>query len=351
MDVLYEAFLDITRTINITEPVLQGMLIGAILAISIYLTLYTGMFALANAGFMSIGAYVAVLLTQQAGWGLFPSLIIAMIVAGIVAIPIGLPILRLSDIYLAIASLGFAEVVRIMMLNFDNIVVSIVENLLARDNAGITTWLMNLAENSDLLEIRVLSNRTRVSFELLEGARGIKSIPVLTETWMLTLFIIILIVFLMRLHRSRFGRAMAAIRQDETAAANMGINVVYVKNVVFVMSAVIAAAAGAFEGHLNRIIEPSVYGFDRTVDILAYAVLGGTQTIAGPIVGGLVLEALPEVLRQVQQYRGLFIGFVLLGAIVYLPNGLVDPQGVRGLLGLFRKSNDKSQVEGEADAV
>lgn len=351
MGALYEAFLDLTTTINITEPVLQGMLIGAILAISIYLTLYTGMFALANAGFMSIGAYVAVLLTQQAGWGLFPSLIIAMIVAGIVAIPIGLPVLRLSDIYLAIATLGFAEVVRILMLNFDNIVVSIVENLLARDNEGITNWLMNLAENSELLEIRELTNRTRVSFELLEGARGIKSIPVLTETWMLVLFIIILVIFLIRLHRSRFGRAMAAIRQDETAAANMGINVVYVKNVVFIMSAVIAAAAGVFEGHLNRIIEPSVYGFDRTVDILAYAVLGGTQTIAGPIVGGLVLEALPEVLRQVQQYRGLFIGLVLLGAIVYLPNGLVDPEGVRGLFGAFRSSNKENPIEGETDAV
>ena len=351
MGAFYETFLDLTSTIGITEPVLQGMLIGAILAISIYLTLYTGMFALANAGFMSIGAYVAVLLTQQAGWGLFPSLIVAMIVAGIIAIPIGLPVLRLSDIYLAIATLGFAEVVRILMLNFDNIVVSIVENLLARDNEGITNWLMNLAENSELLEIRELTNRTRVTFELLEGARGIKSIPVLTETWMLTLFIIILVIFLIRLHRSRFGRAMAAIRQDETAAANMGINVVYVKNVVFIMSAVIAAAAGAFEGHLNRIIEPSVYGFDRTVDILAYAVLGGTQTIAGPIVGGLVLEALPEVLRQVQQYRGLFIGLVLLGAIVYLPNGLVDPEGVKGLFGSFMSSSDERKAKGETDGV
>ncbi|MGJ3239214.1 MAG: branched-chain amino acid ABC transporter permease [Anaerolineae bacterium] len=328
---LYDAFLNLTRMINITEPVLQGMLIAAILAISIYLTLYTGMFALANAGFMAIGAYVAVLLTQQAGWSLFPAMLVAMLVAGVIAIPIGLPVLRLSDIYLAIATLGFAEVVRVMLLNFDNIAVSIIEWMLASGNQAWVDAIMTFSENSEILEIRQLTTRTRISFELIEGARGVKGIPVLAETWMLALFILLLIVFLIRLHRSRFGRAMAAIRQDETAAANMGINVVYIKNVVFVMSAMIAAAAGGFEGHLNRIIEPGAFGFSRNVDILAYAVLGGTQSIAGPIIGGMTLKGLPEVLRQVQEYRGLLTGIVLLGAIVYLPNGLVDPEGFKGL--------------------
>lgn len=346
MATFYEAFLDLTSSIGISEPVLLGMLIAAILALSIYLTLYTGMFALANAGFMAIGAYVSVLLTQQAGWGLFPAILMAMLVAGVIALPIGYPVLRLSDIYLAIATIGFAEVVRILILNFDNIVVSIVENILASDNATLISRVMTFAENSEWLEIRQMTNRVRVSFELVEGARGVKGIPVLTETWMLVLFIIVLMLFLVRLHRSRFGRAMAAIRQDETVAANMGINVVYVKNVVFVMSAMIAAAAGGFEGHLNRIIVPEAFGFDRNVDILAYAVLGGTQTIIGPIIGGMTLEALPEVLRQVQQYRGLFTGIVLLGAIVYLPNGLVDPQGFKGVIQeIFSKKSDALSEE------
>lgn len=351
MGALYESFLDITRTINITEPVLLGMLVAAILAISIYLTLYTGMFSLANAGFMSIGAYVAVLLTQQAGWDLFPAIIIAMLIAGLIAIPIGYPVLRLSDIYLAIATLGFAEVVRIIFLNFDKIVASIIENILAGNNQNMINRVMTFAENSEWLEIRQLTNSIRVRFELLEGARGVKNIPVLTESWMLALFIIILLVFLIRLHRSRFGRAMAAIRQDETVASNMGINVVYVKNIVFVMSAMIAAAAGAFEGHMTRIIEPGAFGFDRNVDILSYAVLGGTQSIFGPVVGGMVLEALPEVLRQVQQYRGLFTGIVLLGAIVYLPNGLVDPAGFKGLLASLFSKKEESPIEGENDAI
>lgn len=336
----YEALLELTRPIGITEPVLQGMLIAAILALSIYLTLYTGMFALANAGFMAIGAYVSVLLTQQLGWSLLPAMVAAMFVAGLIAIPIGLPVLRLSDIYLAIATIGFAEVVRIVILNFDKGIVTIIENLLAWDNANVTTWLMTQAETSELLSIRTLSNGVRVNFELVEGARGIKGIPVITETWMLLLFLLIVIVFIMRLHRSRFGRAMAAIRQDETAASNMGINVVYVKNVVFVMSAVLAGAAGALEGHLSRIIVPDAFNFNRIVDILAYAVLGGTQTFIGPIVGGMTLKALPEVLRFLNEFRGLFVGLVLLGAIVYLPNGLVDVSGLRGLI--FRQAANES---------
>src|SRR6186713_2183623 len=99
--------MDILRSIGITEPVIQFMLVNAILGLSIYLTLYTGMFSLANAGFMAIGAYVGVILTQQVGLSLWAGLIGGMLVAGLVAVPIGLPVLRLRDIYLAIATIGF----------------------------------------------------------------------------------------------------------------------------------------------------------------------------------------------------------------------------------------------------
>jgi len=267
--------------------------------VSIYLVLKTGMFSLANAGFMAIGAYVGVLSTTQLDIPLGIALVVGMIVAGLVAIPIGLPVLRLRDIYLAIATIGFGEVVRIFLLNFDNIVASI----------------MTAMEGE------------RVRYSLLYGARGIRGIPKLTETWHLVLFVIVLMFFLWRLKNSRFGRAMDAIRQDENAAANMGINVVYVKNVVFILSAMIAAAAGVFNGHLTRIITPDTFGFDKAVDILAFAVLGGLSTWVGPIVGGMVLTALPEVLRDLNQYRGVFNGLVLLVVIVYLPGGLINPTG------------------------
>lgn len=334
-DGLIQFILNLLLPLGITEPVFQFMLIGAILGISIYLTLYSGMFSLANAGFMAIGAYISVILTQQAQMPLLPAIIIGMIVAGLVALPIGLPVLRLKDIYLAIATIGFSEIVRTFVLNFDNIVASIIGWLITL-NEGWMTWFTTFAETSEWLEIRVRSNGIRVDFVLVEGARGIKGIPKLTETWMLLLMVVVLVIFLIRLHRSRFGRAMAAIRQDERVAANMGINVVYVKNLVFILSAMIAAMAGGLEGHLTRIVIPDAFGFSRNVDILAYAVMGGTQSWLGPIVGGLVLTALPEVLRFLKEYRGLINGLVLLGVIIYLPSGLVNIEGMKSLWAALR---------------
>lgn len=113
-------------SIGISEAVIQFMLVNAILGLSIYVTLYTGMFTLANAGFMAIGAYTGVLLTQQLDWPLWAGVIGGMVAAGVIAVPIGLPVLRLRDIYLAIATIGFGEVVRIVLLNFDQIVSSLI---------------------------------------------------------------------------------------------------------------------------------------------------------------------------------------------------------------------------------
>lgn len=285
--------MDLLRSIGITEPVIQFMLVNAILGLSIYLTLYTGMFSLANAGFMAIGAYTGVIMTQQLGVPLGIGVIGGMLAAGLVAIPIGLPVLRLRDIYLAIATIGFGEVVRILILNLDPLLSSI---------AGETVTLTG-------------------------GALGIKQIPKLTETWHLILFLIIASYGIVRLHRSRFGRAMAAIRQDEHVAANMGINVVYTKNLVFILSAMLAGGAGVLSGHLTRIISPNSYGFDQAVNILAYAVLGGTTTFVGPIVGAIVLTGLPEVLRFINEYRGVVNGLLLMLVIVYLPGGVVNPAG------------------------
>jgi len=317
-----EIILNILSPLGISEPVFQFMLISAILGISIYLTLHAGMFSLANAGFMAIGAYVAVVMTQEFEWALVPALVVGVLAAGVVAIPIGLPVLRLSDIYLAIATIGFGEVVRILAINFDNLVGSILSSI----------------------------EGERVRFALLNGSRGIKNIPKLTETWMLIFCLFVLMFLLTRLHRSRFGRAMAAIRQDEQAAANMGINVVYVKNVAFILSAMLAGLAGGFNGHLTRIVFPAAFDFNLTVDILSYAVLGGTSTWVGPIVGGLVLTALPETLRFLRDWRGVFTGVALLLVIVYLPGGIVNPEAFGNLLdSIKRQFNGQKPKEELAD--
>lgn len=292
LDSVLEPILEQMAAAGFREPVVQFMLINAILGVSIYFTLNCGLFSLANAGFMSIGAYVSVILTTKAGTDFGISLLAGALAAGLLAIPIGLPALRLRSIYLAIATIGFGEIVRIIILNFDQLAT----DLLKPDNP----------------------------VELTFGSRGIKRIPTLTETSHLVLFLIFLGFILFRMQRSRFGRAMKAIRQDEKVASTLGIHVVYYKNMAFILGALVAGAAGAFSGHATRIITPSAYGFDKAVDILAYAVLGGLNHWAGPMFGGMALKAIPEHLRYLHDYTGALTGAVLLLMIVYLPNGLVS---------------------------
>jgi branched-chain amino acid transport system permease protein len=247
---------------------------------------------LANAGFMAIGAYVSVVLTKEYDVSFGLALLCGAIAAGLVAVPIGLPVLRLKNIYLAIATIGFGEIVRILILNFDK----------------LATALFDPAE----------------PYQFTNGARGINRIPKLTQTSHLVLFLLLLSFFMFRMHRSRFGRAMAAIRQDEKVAATLGIHVVYYKNLAFILGATIAGTAGGFSGHATRVITPSDFGFGRAVDILAFAVLGGLSHWTGPIIGGIALKAIPERLRYLQEYTGALTGAVLLLIIIYLPGGLVS---------------------------
>lgn len=292
LDGALQPIMDQLAAAGFREPVVQFMLINAILGVSIYFTLNCGLFSLANAGFMSIGAYVSVILTVHYDTDFGVSLLAGALAAGLVAIPVGLPALRLRNIYLAIATIGFGEIVRIIILNFDE----------------IATDLLNPEE----------------PIELTFGSRGIKRIPTLTETSHLVLFLIFLGFVLFRMQRSRFGRAVKAIRQDEKVASTIGIHVVYYKNAAFVLGAMVAGAAGAFSGHATRIITPRDYGFDKAVDILAYAVLGGLNHWAGPMIGGIALKMIPEHLRYLKEYTGALTGTVLLLIIIYLPNGLIS---------------------------
>lgn len=269
--------------------VVQFALINMLLGISIYFTLYTGLLSLANAGFMAIGAYVSAVLTIHAGTPFVVSLLIGALVAAFTGLLLGLPVLRLRDVYLAIATLGFGELVRIVAINFDNF-------------TGLT---------------------------LLGGAQGLDRIPKLTTPGALIIALLLLIILLIQLHRSRTGRALAAIRRDENVAATLGINVFRYKVLAFVLGAFVAGLAGGFSAHLMRFVGPTSFGFDAAVNILAFAVLGGTLHWSGPLVGATILTVLPEALRFLREYRGIVNGVILVIVILYLPRGLVNPVWLR----------------------
>lgn len=261
--------------------------VNGLLALSIWLTLACGLLSLANAAFMGIGAYTAALLTVAAGWPYPTALAAGALAPAAVALAIGVPTLRLSGVYLAMATLAFGEVARIVILNL----------------------------------------------EITGGPEGLNGIPLLTEGWHIAAVLAVVIYGLARLRRSRVGRAFEAIREDEVAARLMGIDVDRHKLFAFVLGAVIAGLAGGLNAHYTSFISPREYGFENAVDILTMAILGGISNLAGPLLGSTILTLLPELLRFLHDYRGVVNGAILVLVVLFLPTGLWDPRRVRGWFG------------------
>ncbi|WP_454903945.1 branched-chain amino acid ABC transporter permease [Variovorax gossypii] len=262
--------------------------INGLLALSIWLTLACGMLALANAAFMGIGAYTASILTLNYG-APFPVAIAAgMAAPALVAFIIGKPTLRLSGVYLAMATLAFGEVVRIAILNAES---------------------------------------------LTGGALGLNGIPQSTEWWHVALALVLVLLVLWRIRRSKVGRAFEAIKEDETAAGLMGIDVAGHKMLAFVLGGAIAGLAGTLNAHLTFFIGPAEYGFNRAVDILTMAILGGIGSLTGPVLGGTILTLLPETLRGLGAFRLVVNGFILVLIVLFLPKGIWDPTRIRQWFG------------------
>jgi len=281
--------------------IINFVLINVALGLSIYLTLATGLLSLANAGFMAIGAYTAAILASQLGVSLAVSFVVALVVAGLVAFPFGLAVLRLRDVYLAIATLGFVQIVNVLALNGDKVLRAVTGNQ--------TLTVFNGAEGITLPYVA-----PGIVFGLPE------------TTWPLLLYVVALAAILAVLRRSHEGRVLAAVRLDESAAGTLGIDVVRYKLLAFVLGAMMAAGVGALSTPIIRVIDPRNYVFSRAVDILAYAVLGGVAHWSGPIVGATVLTLLPEALRFLQERRDVVNGLIIMISIIFLPRGLVDPR-------------------------
>ena len=263
--------------------------VNALLALSIWLTLSCGLLAMANAAFMGIGAYTASILTMNYG-APFPLALAGGIAApALVALLIGGPTLRLSGVYLAMATLGFGEVVRVLILNAES---------------------------------------------LTGGALGLNGIPQLTQWWHVLLALVLVLLILWRLRRSSIGRAFEAINEDAVAASLMGIAVNAHKMLAFAMGAAIAGLAGALNAHLTFFIGPSEFGFDRGVDILTMTILGGTGGLTGPVLGALIVTLLPELLRSFRDFRTMMNGAILVIIVLFLPKGLWDPKRIRQWFGI-----------------
>lgn len=264
--------------------------LNSLLALSVYATLSCGQLALSSSGFMAIGAYAATLLTMHAGVPFPVALAASLLLPALVAVPLGLPVLRIKGVFLAIATVSFGEVVRL----------------------GIVNW------------------------DFVNGAQGIVAIPQKTSLWMIFLALAAVLFVFARLRGSKWGFALEAIREDEPAAKTMGIPTTAYKLAMLVLGAAIAGLAGALEAHYTFMVAPNGFTFGRVVDMLVFAVVGGTIRFWGPILGAAFLTLLPELLREVAPLVGIepgplrlmVNGLILLAVILFLPNGLASLPGL-----------------------
>ena len=293
----------------IDNGLLMQMLLGALLGLSVYLPLAAGQLSLATPAFYAVGGTLAALLSTRwralgataTGGFPVPSLILLLVLggllAGLLALLVGRLVLRIQGIYLAIATIALVEIVRVAILNLP----------------------------------------------FTGGAVGIFAIPQPFATaagYLLPALALLALAgwFCQRLDAMPLGRAMAAIRDDELAASCMGIDTTRVKLTAFVLSAVLAGSTGALAAHFLNTWNARQGTFDASITTLAFVILGGSRTWLGPVVGGLLLTALPELLRPVGDVRLVLFGLVILLGPVLAPQGLITPGLLERLGGRGKES-------------
>ena len=285
MDFFVQLFTNPIGFYNQHELLIAQIGINAILAIAIFVTFYSGQLTLANAGFMAIGAYTTVIMSLYLPTPLPVNMLVGALLAGLISVVVGLPVLRLRGVFLAIATIGFVEALRL----------------------GV------------ILNVPITGEGQGLHNPSADPLGGI--VPILIS-------LPILAYLVWRLTRSRLGQAWSAIREDELAASSNGINVPLYKMIAFIISAVLAGYAGALETHINFFVDPTEYGITRTIQILTFAVVGGTTNVFGPIVGAVFLTALPEIVRQFATYRDVVNGVILILVIIFRPQGIVGRGGL-----------------------
>lgn len=277
--------------------VTTGIGINIIMAVSLNLVNgYTGQFSLGHAGFMAVGAYTAASVTMRLGPHFFGLVggsntatvaalfLIALITGGLVAavagLCVGVPSLRLKGDYLAIVTLGFGEIIRVIFRNMDSV----------------------------------------------GGALGLTGIPAYTNIFWVFSFAAITIYVVTCMVNSTYGRGFIAVHDDEVAAEAMGINTTKYKIIAFVVGAFFAGTAGGLYGHFKLVIDPKGFDFIKSIEIVVMVILGGMGNTVGVILAAILLTLLPEVLRGFAQYRMILYSLLLVILMLTRPQGLFTPR-------------------------
>ena len=276
--------------------------INIILAVSLNLINgFTGQFSIGHAGFMAIGGYGSAMFTLYVGvrWvasftaagmaeplgqgiALLAALVLGGLLAALAGYLVGLPSLRLRGDYLAIVTLGFGEIIRVLILNVDAV----------------------------------------------GGARGLPGIPGWVDFFWVGAGVAAVIFLSRHLAMSTHGRALFAIRDDEVAAEALGVNTTSYKVLAFVMGAFFAGVAGGLSAHFLRNLNPNSFTFLKSIEVIAMVVLGGMGSISGSVIAAIVLTVMPEVLRPVKEYRMILYSLMLIILMITRPGGLLGSREI-----------------------
>lgn len=262
--------------------------INIILAVSLHLIIgITGQFSIGHAWFLAVGAYASAIMTMKFQLPFSAALLIGGVAAAVAGLIIGIPTLRLKGDYLAIATLGFGEILRIALLNIDYV----------------------------------------------GGASGMQVSHFTTWPWVFACTLIAIVV-IANFTNSRHGRACISVRENEIAADAMGINTTFYKVVAFVIGAFFAGVAGGLYSHNFYIIQPTNFGFLKSFDILIFVVLGGLGSMSGAVISAILLTIISTFLQDYPETRMVIYSLVLILMMLFRPQGLM---GTKELATFFKK--------------
>jgi len=285
--------------------------IFSVLALSLNLiTGYMGITSIGHAAFFGIGAYTAAILATRFGLNFVFTFLAGAIVSSLFGVLLALPTLRVRGRYLAIVTLGFGEIARMIELNW----------------VGLTRGPMGIPNIPKMSMFGIQFKTPMAKYYVILG-------------------IVVLTALLVKaIMNSRVGRAISAIKDDDIAAGAMGINAFKHKVVVFAISSAIAGLAGAFYAHYMSFIDPNGFNFQQSILMLSMIIFGGMASIPGSIFGAIALTVLPEMLRFLADYRQVIYGVLLIVMLIYRPNGLLGGFNLKHVRQRYLFKKNKKEV-------
>ncbi|MDS1004659.1 branched-chain amino acid ABC transporter permease [Clostridium sporogenes] len=265
------------------------ILLYSILSMSLnFVSGNAGQISVGHAAFYGIGAYTTSILMINAHLSFITAMLLGGLLAGICGIFLGIPSLRVKGNYLCIITLGFGEIVKLILLNWDK----------------VTGGPMGISSIPNPEFLNIFKDKNLGFYYLI-----------------LFLFVIFFVI-LYKLTYSNYGLLMLAVRENEIAATSLGVNITSIKFFAFIISSFIAGIAGGFYATYVSFISPESFMFKESITILAMVIIGGKGNIVGSIIGAIVLAIIPEFLREFNDYRMLFYGLGLVLMIVFRPDGI-----------------------------